>query len=98
MKVLGKVKCFFGIEVARGESGIFLSQRKYALDIIDEMGMMGCKPISTLLELNHRLLADDGLKCEDPSRFRRVVGHLVLFGGHETGLELCCACLISGNV
>ncbi|CAA7019514.1 unnamed protein product [Microthlaspi erraticum] len=38
MKDLGKLKYFLGIEISRGPEGMFLSQRKYALDIIAETG------------------------------------------------------------
>lgn len=77
MKDLGKVKYFLGIEVAHASLGIFLSQRKYALDIISETGLLGSRPFSTPMELNHKLLADDGPKYSDPVRFRRLVGRLV---------------------
>ena len=40
-KYLEKLRYFLGIEVARSKEGIRLSQRKYALDILDEMGLMG---------------------------------------------------------
>ena len=33
-KDLGKLKYFLGVKVAQGPEGIFLCQRKYALDII----------------------------------------------------------------
>ena len=77
MKDLGKVKYFLGIEIARGPQGMFLSQRKYALDIVNEVGLLGCKPASTPMEINHQLLADDSPLCVDPIKFRRVVGRLV---------------------
>lgn len=47
MKDLGRIKYFLGIEIARGAEGMFLSQRKYVLDIVNEAGLLGCKPVST---------------------------------------------------
>jgi hypothetical protein len=44
MKNLGGLKYFLGIEVARSEQGIFLSQQKYILDLLYEVGMLDCKP------------------------------------------------------
>ena len=42
-----------GIEVSRGLEGVFLSQRKYALDIIIVTRIIGCKPDATPLEQTH---------------------------------------------
>jgi hypothetical protein len=50
MKDLGVLKYFIGIEVARGPEGLFLSQRKYALDIISESGLLGAKPCDFPME------------------------------------------------
>lgn len=58
MKDLGIAKYFLGIEIARGAEGMFLSQRKYALDIVAEAGLLGCKPVSTPREQNHKLLSN----------------------------------------
>ncbi|BBH02251.1 transposable element gene [Prunus dulcis] len=38
MKDLGGLKYFLGIEVARSQQGIFLSQRKYVLDLLTDTG------------------------------------------------------------
>lgn len=55
MKDLGTLKYFLGIEVAHGLEGIFLCQRKYALDIVTEVDLLGAKPAVSLMEQNHRL-------------------------------------------
>ncbi|CAL8152273.1 unnamed protein product [Prunus armeniaca] len=47
MKDLGGLKYFLGIEVARSQQGIFLSQRKYVLHLLTDTGMLDCKPADT---------------------------------------------------
>ena len=41
IKDLGHLKYFFGIEIARSKNEIFVSQRKYTLDLLKEIGMLG---------------------------------------------------------
>jgi len=77
MKDLGKLKYFLGVEVARSPIGIFLSKRKYALDIIRETGLLGSRPSSTPLEENHRLALAEGPMLSNPNQYRRLVGRLI---------------------
>ncbi|KAL0410895.1 UNVERIFIED_CONTAM: Retrovirus-related Pol polyprotein from transposon RE1 [Sesamum latifolium] len=58
IKELGKLKYFLGIEVAYSKHGIFLSQRKYVLDLLKETGTLGCKAASTPIEPNHKMVGD----------------------------------------
>lgn len=61
MKDLGRLKYFLGIEVLRSQRGLFISQRKYVLDLLAETGMLECKPIDTLIMVNHGLqMEQDG--------------------------------------
>ena len=60
VKDLGHLRYFLGIEVLRSKKGIFLTQRKYILDLLKETGMYGSKPAATPIEQNHRLSSDVG--------------------------------------
>ena len=51
-KDLGKLKYFLRLEIAQSNSGVVMSQRKYALDILEETGMLECKPVDTLMDPN----------------------------------------------
>lgn len=76
MKDLGKLKYFLGLEVARNNSGFYLSQRKYALDIITETGLLGAKPSPVPMELNHKLAKAEG-PLANAQQYRRLVGRLI---------------------
>ncbi|RVW58320.1 Retrovirus-related Pol polyprotein from transposon RE1 [Vitis vinifera] len=65
-KDLGKLKYFLGIEIAQSSSGVVLSQRKYALDILEETGMLDCKPVDTPMDPNVKLCTRTGEPLGDP--------------------------------
>ncbi|XP_019095820.1 PREDICTED: uncharacterized protein LOC109130579 [Camelina sativa] len=77
MKDLGKLKYLLGIEVSRGPDGTFLSQRKYAHDIITEASLRGAKTFATPVEPNHKLASAKGLVLKRPEEYRRLVGRLI---------------------
>ena len=52
IKDFGSLKYFLGIEVARSKKGILLLQRKYVLDLLSEAGMLRCRSIDFLMDVN----------------------------------------------
>ncbi|XP_045821697.1 uncharacterized mitochondrial protein AtMg00810-like [Trifolium pratense] len=89
MKDLGTLKYFLGVEVARSPTGILLSQRKYALDIVSEAGLLGCKPALTPLEQNHHLALANGRIIAQPDKYRRLVGRLIYLCFTRPELSYC---------
>ncbi|CAL2249192.1 unnamed protein product [Prunus armeniaca] len=77
MKDLGDLKYFLGIEVAWSTTGIFMSQRKYVLDMLTETGMLGCKPVDTPIEMNHKLCEDMDQEPTNKEQYQRLVGRLI---------------------
>ena len=53
-----------------------MSQRKYVLDILEEIGMLDCKPVDTPMDPNVKLVSGHGEPLRDPGRYRRLVGRL----------------------
>lgn len=68
---------FLGLEVQQEEDGIFISQRKYANDLLNKFGMLNCKPEITPMNDNEKLQCEDGAEMTDASRFRSLVGGLI---------------------
>ena len=55
IKNLGRMKYVLGIEVAHSQNGVIVSQQKYILDLLAEIGFVNCQPEKTLIEVNHIL-------------------------------------------
>ncbi|XP_016199460.1 uncharacterized protein LOC107640453 [Arachis ipaensis] len=77
LKILGDLKYFFGLEIAKSTDGIHLCQRKYTLNLLQDTNFTTCKPTALPMEPNLKLSSTDGTHLSDPSLYRRLVGRLM---------------------
>lgn len=74
---LGDLKFFVGLEVARTTDGINLCQREYTLEVLNDVGMLGCKLVKTPMDQNLKLSKYEGRELKDLSSYRRLIGRLL---------------------
>uniref|UniRef100_A0A803NFK9 Reverse transcriptase Ty1/copia-type domain-containing protein n=1 Tax=Cannabis sativa TaxID=3483 RepID=A0A803NFK9_CANSA len=76
LKDLGPLHFFLGIEVFRDETGFYLSQSKYTVELLQEVTMLNTKPSPTPMVTNKQLSIYNGTPMTDPSHYKSVLGAL----------------------
>lgn len=77
VKDLGQLKYFLGMKITRTKNGIYVSQRKYTLDLLQEIGMLGCKASNTPIEAVKCGSSEDESPPTDKDRYQSLVGKLI---------------------
>ncbi|GJT52595.1 ribonuclease H-like domain-containing protein [Tanacetum coccineum] len=75
MTDLGPLNYFLGISATRTTSGIFLSQTKYATEILEQAQMLNCNPCRTPTNTEKKL-RPKGSPVTDPTLYRSLAGLL----------------------
>ncbi|XP_026415821.1 uncharacterized protein LOC113311189 [Papaver somniferum] len=76
MKDLGSLSYFIGIEVGMSPNGYFVSQVKYASEIIQRAGLSDNKVTDTPLEFNVKYSPTNGNILSSPTLYLQLVGSL----------------------
>ena len=91
---LGLMKFFLGIEVQQSERGIFISQSKYASEVLKIFNMSNCKTAPTPVITGLKFSKDDEGSTVDPMLFKRIVGNLMYLTATRPDI-MYGVCLIS---
>ncbi|GJX21801.1 ribonuclease H-like domain-containing protein [Tanacetum coccineum] len=75
MTDLSSLNYFLGISVTRDSIGMFLSQRKYLVEIIERVHMANCNPSRTPVDTEYKL-GDDGDLVPNPTLYQSLGGSL----------------------
>jgi hypothetical protein len=76
MTDLGSLSYFLGISVTRTSSDMVLSQRQYALELLQRAGMVECNPCATPIDVRCKLSATECSLLADPTEYRSYAGAL----------------------
>ncbi|XP_071739935.1 uncharacterized mitochondrial protein AtMg00810-like [Rutidosis leptorrhynchoides] len=75
MTDLGPLNYFLGISTSRTATGMFLSEKQYAIELLERAGMTSCQPCRTPVEPGAKLTAH-GPSVQDPTLYRSLAGAL----------------------
>jgi len=89
MKDMDLLHYFLGLEIWQQERELFLSQGKYAREILGKFHMEGCKPMDTLLPGNWRKEDATSREVVDATFYRQLVGLLMYL--MNTRPDICYA-------
>ena len=77
MSMVGEVTFFLGLQVKQNKEGIFISQEKYARNIVKKFGLDSKKHASTPMSLSTNLNVDSSRVEVSPTLYRSIIGSLL---------------------
>jgi hypothetical protein len=77
MSMIGELNYFLGLQVKQTTEGIFISQSKYAKDLVKWFGLDGKSRAWTPMSTSVKISSDLAGKPTDPSLYRSMIGSLL---------------------
>jgi hypothetical protein len=77
VSTIGELTYFMGMQVKQTSEGIFISQAKYAKDLVKRFGLEGKSHARTPMSTSVKISADLTDKQVDPTLYRSIIGSLL---------------------
>ena len=77
MSMVGELNYFLGLQVKQRKDGIFISQEKYAKNLVKRFGLDSKKHTSTPMSSSSKLSRDAAGIEVDPTLYRSMIGSLL---------------------
>ena len=77
ISMIGELTHFLGLQIRQQDSGIFLSQSKYAKNLVKKFGLKSASSVRTPMSPNVKLIVDLLGKNVDSYIYRRMIGRLL---------------------
>ena len=77
MSMIGELTHYLGLQIRQQDSGIFLSQSKYAKNLVKKFGLEFASSVRTPMSPNVKLIVDLLGKSVDSSLYRSMIGSLL---------------------
>ena len=77
MNMVGELTYFLGLQVKQLKDGIFISQSKYAKNLVKKFDLETIKRMRTLMRTNVKLSKDENGPSVDPTLYRSMIGNLL---------------------
>ena len=79
MKDLGHLSYFLSLEITHSTDELYITQAKYAFELLSRTELTDSKTVNTPVELNAHLTPSRGKPLSNPSLYKCLVGSLVYF-------------------
>lgn len=87
IKDLGQLRYFLGFEISRYDKGIFMNQRKYTLELLEETCYFSAKPSPIPFDPTTKLTVIDGQPLKDHSSYMKLIGRVIYLTNTRPGIS-----------
>ncbi|KAM7502462.1 hypothetical protein LguiB_001366 [Lonicera macranthoides] len=94
MTDLGRMKYFLGVEVIQKSEGIYLSQRKYARELLERFGLQNGNPVKNPIVPGCKLSKEGEGVTVDATAYKQLIGSLLYITATRPDL-MYVVCLLS---